>query len=47
MNFKKMSTGTAIGKILYTVGKCFTIAALICKAGAFLLGTLICRNSNT
>lgn len=29
MNFKKMSTGTAIGKILYTVGKWFATAALI------------------
>lgn len=29
MNFKKMSTGAAIGKILYTVGKWFATAALI------------------
>ena len=29
MNFKKMSTGAVIGKILYTVGKWFATAALI------------------
>lgn len=29
MDFKKMSTGAAIGKILYTVGKWFATAALI------------------
>ena len=29
MNVKKMSTGAAIGKILYTVGKWFATAALI------------------
>ena len=29
MDFKKMSTGTAIGTILYAVGKWFATAALI------------------
>lgn len=29
MDFKKMSTGATIGKILYTVGKWFATAALI------------------
>lgn len=29
MDFKKMSTGAAIGKILYTVGEWFATAALI------------------
>lgn len=29
MDFKKMSTGAAIGKILYAVGKWFATAALI------------------
>ena len=29
MDFKKMSTGAAISKILYTVGKWFATAALI------------------
>ena len=29
MDFKKMSTGAAIGKILYIVGKWFATAALI------------------
>ena len=29
MDFKKMSAGAAIGKILYTVGKWFATAALI------------------